>query len=97
MGSILRDGFAFLLFQGCDHLPNAIMFAARCEDFQTFFIRAPLQDVDVHVADTPISHLRSAGFIQIDCAGPDQRVSVIVDNVFFVRFGEPEARSQRVA
>ena len=96
-GSILRDGFALLLFESCDHLPNAIMFATRREDFQTFFLRTPLQYVDVHIADTPVSDVRPGGLIKIDSVGADQGVSVIVDDVFFAGINEAKARSERVS
>ncbi len=38
----LRDGFALLFLKGCDHLPCAMVFAARGKHFQTLFLRAPL-------------------------------------------------------
>jgi hypothetical protein len=55
--SILRDSFALLLFESCNHLLHTTMLATRGKDFQTFFLRTPLQDVDVDIADTPVSDL----------------------------------------
>jgi hypothetical protein len=95
-GSILRDGFAFLLFQGNDHLANAIVFAARGENFQAFFVGTPLQNVDVDVADTPFSNLRPGALVKIDGVGSDQRISVIVDDVFFVCLRKAKAGPKRI-
>jgi hypothetical protein len=33
-----RDGFALLFLNGCDHLPRAMVFAARGKHFQTLFV-----------------------------------------------------------
>ena len=76
---------------------NTIMFATRGENFQTFFLRTPLQNVDVDIADTPVSYLRPAGLIKIDSVGADQSVPVIVDDVFFASINEAKARSERVS
>src|SRR5438552_3426569 len=65
-GRRLRDGFASLFLKSCDHLPHAMMFATRGEDFQTLFLRAPLQNVDVHMADAPAFHLKPARLVKVD-------------------------------
>ena len=93
----MRDGFALLFFERGDHLPNTIVFATRRKNFQTFFVRAPLQYVDVHVADTPFSDVRPGGLIKINSVGADQGVPVIVDDVFFTGINEAKARSERVS
>src|SRR5213076_36946 len=80
----LCDGFALFLLKSRDHLLHATMFAARCEHFQTLFLRSPLQDVDVHVTDAPTFHFQSTRFIQVYGIGPDECPSIIVDNVFLV-------------
>src|SRR5262249_39161771 len=86
-----------LLFQGRDHLLHAPMFATRGQDFETFFLRTPLQNVDVDIPDTPVSDFRPAGLIKINRVGTDQGVPIIVDDVLFVRVNEPKARSERVS
>ena len=93
----MRDGFALLLFERCDHLSNAIVFATRRKNFQTFFVRAPLQYVDVDIADTPFADVRPGGLIKINRVGADQGVSVIVDHVFFASINEAKTRSERVS
>src|SRR5438034_5683681 len=72
----LRDGFALLFLNGCDHLPRAMVFAARGKYFQTLFVRAPLQDVNVHVADAPAFHLEPARLGKVNGVRADQRSSV---------------------
>src|SRR5262249_27071625 len=96
-GGILRDGFAFLLFQGCDHLLHAIVFATWREDFQTLFLRTPLQNVDIDIADTPVSYLSPASLIKVDSVGANQRVTVIVNHVFFARVREAKTRPKRIS
>ena len=80
----LRDGFPLFLLKSCDHLLHATMFAARCEHFQTLFLRSPLHDVDVHVADAPAFHFQPARLIQVDGISPNERPPVIIDYVFFI-------------
>ena len=91
----MRDGFASLFLKSCDHLPHAMMFATRCEDFQTLFLRAPLQNVDVYVADAPAFHLEPARLVKVDGVGSDQRSAIIVDNIFFVGIGNSESGPDR--
>ena len=71
------------------------MLATRGEDFQTLFLRAPFQNVDVYVADAPLSHLKPARLVKVDSVSTDQRISIIVDNVFFICIGNPESGSER--
>src|SRR5262245_39588355 len=73
------------------------MFATRGEDFQTLFLRTPLQNVDVDVANTPVSYLRPRGLIKIDSVGANQRVPIVVDDVFFVRVCEAKTRPKRIS
>src|SRR6266542_1593854 len=91
----LRDGFALLFLKSSNHLQHATMFATRGEDFQTLFLRAPFQNVDVHVADAPAFHLEPARLVEVDGVGADQRISIIVDNVFFICLGNSESGSYR--
>src|SRR5207237_8934761 len=79
-----RNGFALLLLKSTSHLPHATMFATRREDFQTLFLRAPFQNVDVHVADAPAFHLQPARLVKVDGVGSDQRSAIMVDNILFV-------------
>src|SRR5215472_14144926 len=72
-----------------------MMLATRGEDFQTLFLRAPFQNVDIHVANAPAVHLTPARLVKVDGIGADQRISVIVNNVFFVCFGNSESGSER--
>ena len=92
----LRDGFPLFLLKSCDHLLHATMFTARCEHFQTLFLRSPLQDIDVHVTDAPASHFQPARFIQVYGIGPDECPSIIVDNVFLVRGGDAKSCAKRI-
>ena len=46
------------------------------------------------MADAPVFHFRPAGLIKIDGAGADQRVPIIIYDVFFPCVGEAEARSE---
>ena len=71
------------------------MLATRGEDFQTLFLRAPFQNVDVHVADAPAFHLEPARLVEVDGVGADQRISIIVDNVFFFCVGNSESGPER--
>ena len=89
----MRDGFASLFLKSSNHLPHAMMLATRGEDFQTLFLRAPFQNVDVHVPDAPAFHLKPAWLVKVDGVGADQRISIIVDNVFFVCLGNSESGS----
>ena len=91
----MRDGFALLFLKSCNHLPHATMFATRGEDFQTLFLRAPFQNVNVHVADAPTFHLKPARLVEVDGVGADQRIPIIVDYVFFVCLGNSESGSYR--
>ena len=93
----MRNGWFPLLFlKSCHHLLDSTMFAPRCEDFQTLFLRSPLQDVDVHVANTPASHFQPAWFVQIDGISPYECPSIIVDNVFVVRRGDAKPCAERI-
>jgi len=92
----LCDGFPLFLLKSCDHLLHATMFAARCEHFQTLFLRSPLQDVDIHVTDAPASHCQPARFIKVYGIGADECPSIIVDNVFLVRGGDAKPCAKRI-
>src|ERR1700730_2911243 len=72
------------------------MFAARCEDFQTLFLRSPLHDVDVHAADTPAFHFQSAWLIQVDGISPNECPSIIVSDVFLVCRVDAKPRAERI-
>ena len=91
----MRDGFALLFLKSGDHLPRATMLATGSEDFQTFFLRAPFQNVNVHVPDAPAFHLKPARLVEVDGVGADQRISIIVDNVFFFCVGNSESGPER--
>src|ERR1700746_123365 len=71
------------------------MLATRGQYFQTSLLRAPFQNVDVHVADAPLFHLKTARLIKVDRVSADQRISIIVDNVFFVCIGDSASSSER--
>ena len=71
------------------------MLATGSEDFQALFLRAPFQNVDVHVADAPVFHLKPARLVKVDGISADQSRPVIVDNVFFVCIGNSESGSYR--
>ena len=71
------------------------MLATRGEDFQTFFLRTPFQNVNVHMADAPLFHLKPARLVEVDGVGADQRISIIVDNVFFFCVGNSESGPER--
>src|SRR5206468_6261997 len=92
-----RDGFALLFLNGCDHLPRAMVFAARGKHFQTLFVRAPLQNVNVHVADAPAVHIESARLVKVNGVRADQRSPVIVDHIFFAGIDKSEPRSEGIA
>src|SRR5262245_17242044 len=70
------------------------MFATRGEDFQTLFIRAPFQNLDVYVADAPAFHLKAARLVKVDGVSANQRIPIIVDNVLFVCLGNSKSCSQ---
>ena len=70
------------------------MLAAGSEDFQTLFLRAPFQNVDVYVADAPLFHLKPARLVKVDSVSADQRISIIVDNIFFICIGNSESGSE---
>src|SRR5438128_12663476 len=72
-----------------------MMLATRGEDFQALFLRAPLQNVDVNLTNTPVFHLEPAGFVKIDGVGADQGSAVIIDDIFFIRIGDSESGSER--
>ena len=76
--------FALFFLKSCHHLLHPAMFAARREHFQTLFLRSPLQDVDVHVADAPAFHFQPARLVQVDGISPNKCPPVIVDNIFLV-------------
>ena len=93
----MRDGrFRLFLLESRHHLLHATMFAARCEHFQTLFLRSPLQDVDIDVADAPAFHFQPARLVQIDCISPNKCPPLIVDNVFLVRRGDAKSRTKRI-
>src|SRR5437667_3836693 len=74
----------FLLPQTRDHLPDTAVFDARGEYFQALFLRAPLQDIDIDVADTPASHVETARLVKIDRVCAEECGPVIVNDVFFI-------------
>ena len=71
------------------------MLATRCEDFQTLFLRTPFQNVDVHVTNAPVSHLKPARLVKVNGVGADQGSPVIIDDVFFICIGNPESCPER--
>ena len=73
------------------------MFATWREDFQALFFRTPLQDVDVYMSDAPLLHLEPAWLVQINGVGADQRIPIVVDNIFFVRLGDSKPCSERIS
>src|SRR5439155_10862645 len=89
--------FCLSFSRGCDHLPYATMFATRGEHFQALFFRTPLQDVDVYMSDAPLLHLELAWLVQINGVGADQRIPIVVDNIFFVRLGDSKPCSERIS
>jgi hypothetical protein len=96
-GRRLRDGFASLFLKGCDHLPRAMVFTARGKYFQTLFVRPPLQDVYVHVADAPAFHVEPARLVKVNGVRADQRSPVIVNHIFFARIDKSEPGSEGIA
>src|SRR5437870_421755 len=72
------------------------MFAARCEDFQTLFLRSPLQNVDVYVAYAPASHFQPARFIQVDGIGAYECPTIIVNDVFLVCRVDAKSGAKRI-
>src|SRR5438094_10359398 len=71
------------------------MLATGSEDFQAFFLRAPFQNVNVHVPDAQLFHLKPARLVEVDGVGADQRISIIVENVFFFCVGNSESGPER--
>jgi len=48
-----------------------------------FVRRAPLQNINVHVADAPAVHIEPARLVKVNRVRADQRSPVIVDHIFF--------------
>jgi hypothetical protein len=93
----LRDGcLPLLLLKSCDHLLHSTMFAARCEHFQALFLRSPLQDVDIHVADAPAFHIQPGRLVQVNCIGPNKCPPVIVETLFFVCRADAKPGAKRI-
>jgi len=47
------------------------------------------------MANAPAFHLKPARLVKVDRIGADQRISIIVDNVFFICLGNSESGSER--
>jgi len=73
------------------------MFGARPQDLEAFLFRAPLQNIDVDDAHAPAFHFQLRGLVEIDCVCADQGRSIIVDDEFFARAADSEARPEREA
>jgi len=71
------------------------MLATRGEDFQTSFLRAPFQNVNVYMADAPAVHFKPARLVEVDGIGADHRRPVIVDDIFFLCIGNSESGPER--
>ena len=54
-----------------------------------------MQNVDIHIAQTPALHFQLGGLVEIDRARADQGSAIIVDNVFLSRADDPESRAER--
>ena len=91
----MGDCFALLFLKNSDHLPHATMLATGSEDFQTFFLRAPFQNVNVYMADAPAVHFKPARLVEVDGIGADHRRPVIVDDIFFLCIGNSESGPER--
>src|SRR5712692_8499537 len=73
------------------------MFGPRAEHFQTLFVRAPLQDIDIDITHAPSLHLETGRLVKIDRVRPNQGRTIIVDHVFFLCIDNAKARAQREA
>src|SRR5437667_3457079 len=73
------------------------MFRAWSEHLQALRFGTPLQNVDIDVANAPAFHFEPCGLVKVDGVRADQRRSIIVDDVFVLRSGNLEPRSEREA
>src|SRR5947208_12008484 len=92
--SLLRDSFPSFFLKIGDHLPHAMVFAARREHLQALFLRSPLQNIDIDVAHTPTMHVEAARLVKVDRFGSHERSAVIVNYVFFVCSGNSKPRPE---
>lgn len=70
------------------------MFRPRSKNLQTFRIRSPLEDIDIDMPNAPSFHLEPTRLMEIDGIRPDKRGTVIINNVFFLRPDDSEARAE---
>lgn len=89
--------FPLFFLKSCHHLPDPTVFATRCKDFQALFLRSPLQNIDVYVADAPAFHFQPARLVQVDGVSANKGPSIIVNNVFLVCGGDAKPRAEWIA
>ena len=71
------------------------MLGTRTEDLEAFFLRAPLQNVDIDIAHAPAFHFELGRFVKVDRVRADEGRSIIVDDVLLPRTADSESRSER--
>src|SRR5215831_14351342 len=65
--------FRKLLLEFQYHLLNVWVPFSRFQNFQAFFVRAILQDLDSDVSRSPSSHEQARRHIEVDSIFPDKR------------------------
>src|SRR5436309_10190043 len=73
------------------------MFGPWCQHLDALFIRAPVQNIDIHLTHAPASHFQSRRLVKIDRVGADQSGAVVIDHVLFPRLDDFESGSEREA
>ncbi len=68
---------------------GAELFAA-CEDAFAFADIAPLQDLDLDIADAPRVHRGTRRFVEVDGVSSDQGGAVVIDDEVFAGVGDTE-------
>jgi hypothetical protein len=82
--------------QGSNHSSDGAMLRARTEHFQALFFRAPLQNIDIDMANAPAFHFQASRLVKIDRFCAHQRCPVIVDNKFLLRIDDPKSCAKRI-
>ena len=67
------------------------------QHFDAFFIRTPLQNIDIDLPHAPAFHFQSCRLVKVNGAGADQSGTVIIDHIFLGRIHDLESSSEREA
>ena len=76
-----RRQSALLAFDALHHLTDVGVFGPVLQDVEALCVRAPLEDLNVYVACSPVLDPGHVGLIKINCLGADEGAAVVVNAV----------------